>query len=125
MTKKQYLICRLLVSFFTALLVASAVTLGNYIMPLLIIIAGMTILYTCRKKVQDVLADERDYKIAGQASRYVLNAYCLVGAIITIVVFATSRDNSALMLLANFLAYSICLIMIINSFLFKWLSSRK
>ncbi|MFA5127179.1 MAG: DUF2178 domain-containing protein [Patescibacteria group bacterium] len=125
MSKKQYLICRLVVSFFTALLVASAITLGNYVIPLLVIIAGMVVLYTCRKKVQDVLVDERDYKIAGQASRYVLNAYCLIGAIITVVVFATSKDNAALMLLANFLAYSICLIMIINSLLFKWLSSRK
>lgn len=125
MTKKQYLTCRLIVSFLTAMLVAISMVQNNYIIPLLVIIAGMSLLYSCRKKVQDVLADERDYQIAGQSARYVLYFYSFIGAIVSMILFVVAKDNNVLMLLANFLAYSVCLLMIINSIIFKWLNSHK
>jgi len=125
MTKKQYLICRLIVSFLTAMFVAISMVKNNYIVPLLVIVAGMSLLYSCRKKVQDVLADERDYQVAGKSARYVLYFYSFIGAITSMILFVVAKDNTVLMLLANFLAYSICLLMIVNSMIFKWLNSRK
>lgn len=89
--------------------------------------SAMAIMYYCRKqlKTEDVLADERDYKIAGDAARYSIYIFGLFGAVTTFVLMALSEKQQNLYLVSQFFAFSVCFLLLLNAFLFKFLSKRK
>ncbi len=124
MTTKKYLSVRIIAVIIVAALTSYAITIHNYFLPIPVILAWAAFLYIIRRKVTDVIADERDYKIAGQAARYTLTAFSMIG-IITIFILLSYGENSRQYVLGNILASTICLVMLTNAFIFKWLSSRK
>lgn len=75
MTAKKYLIIRLAVAAILAGIVSSSILTGNYILPIVAVAAFAAFLYTMKKKVKEVMIDERDFAIAGDAARYALNLY--------------------------------------------------
>ncbi len=69
MTKKQFKILRLLTVIILSITIGVAVNEDiPYIPPLAILISALLIQFSYRK-VDEIVADERDYKLAGQAAR--------------------------------------------------------
>ncbi len=127
MTLKNYKICRLVIIIVLSASISISITLKNYYLPIIFVVSAWAAMYYCRKqlKTTDVLSDERDYQIAGKASHYTIAIYGWIGAFGTFILLALSKNNPYFYDLSQYLAYSVCLIMILNSFLFKYFSKRK
>lgn len=126
MTKKQYLFCRLAVVIVLSFSISTSLSLGNYYLPLVFMLTAMAVLYYCRKqlKTKDVLVDERDYQIAGRAARYALYIYGWLGAIGTFVLMALADKQGNLYIISQYLAFSVCFLMLANALIFRYLSGR-
>lgn len=124
MQAKTFLFIRLLTAASLAMIVSVSITLGNYVLPLVAMTAAIVFLWTTKKKVQAVLEDELDYKVAGDASRYATTIYAILSAILGIYFMARRADNSAYELLGSVLCYSTCFLMILQSLLFKFLRNK-
>jgi uncharacterized membrane protein len=126
MSKKQYTFCRLAIIIILSASISVSITLNNYYLPIIFVLSAMLGMYYCRKSLQtrDVLADERDYQVAGKAARYAITVYAFIGAISTFVLMALSQKQGELYNLSQFLAYSVCFLMLLNAFLFRYLSKR-
>ena len=126
MTKKQYLFCRLAVIVLLSFSISTSLSLGNYYLPLVFMLTAMAVLYYCRKqlKTKDVLVDERDYQLAGRAARYAIFIYGWLGAIGTFVLMALADKQGNLYIISQYLAFSVCFLMLANVLIFRYLSSR-
>lgn len=80
---------------------AASIIKGNIILPLIAIALVTAFIATIKMKVTDVISDERDYIVAGKASRivYLVTTYALV--IATIIFASFGKTYSA------FFGYSI------------------
>lgn len=124
MQAKTFLFIRLLVAALLAMVVSVGITLGSYILPLIALIAAVVFLWATKKKVQAVLEDELDYKVAGDASRYAIIIYATLATILGIYFMARRAENPAYELLGSALCYSTCFLMILQSLLFKFLRKK-
>ena len=120
MNKKQYTICRLSIIILLSLSIAISISLNNYYLPIILTITAFFIMSYIKKqlKTEDVLADERDYKIAGDSARYTIYIYAFIGVIGAFVLMAISQKEGLLYILSQYLAISVCFIMILNSIIF-------
>jgi uncharacterized membrane protein len=127
MTLKNYKIFRLIIIVILSASISVSITLKNYYLPIIFVVSAWAAMSYCRKqlKTTDVLADERDYQIAGQSARYTIAIYGWIGAFGTFILLALSKNNPYFYDLSQYLAYSVCFIMLLNSFLFKYFSKRK
>jgi len=126
MTKKQYTICRLAIIILLSFSISISITLNNYYLPIIFVITAMSAMYYCKKqlRVDTVLADERDYQVAGNAARYTIYAYGFIGAFGTFVLMAISNKQGNLYVLSQYLAFSVCFLMLLNSFIFRYLNKK-
>ncbi len=123
MSKKQFLAIKLLTMIVLTIVVSTSVVNGFWVLPIISLLATLAFLLIIKKNVKEVLTDERDYKITGDASRYTIYVYSFIGAII--VIFLASLDNLDYQNWINAIAYSICFLMILNVLIFKILNKRK
>lgn len=126
MTKKQYMICRLAIIVLLSFLISLSISLNNYYLPLVFTATAAAGLHYCRKQLKtgEIIADERDYQVAGKAARYAISIYSLLGVIGVFVLMAISHKNGMLYILSQYLAFSICFLMLLNAFLFKYLNKK-
>jgi uncharacterized membrane protein len=112
------------VRIFTAIIVAGVcsvlVVQGNYVLPIIIGITAVTALYAAKKQVKGVLADERDYLVAGKAARWTLCIYTIAAAVGSLVLMALRQNRPDYELAAQILAYSACFLLIVQSLLLKF-----
>lgn len=122
MSLKTYKICRLAIIIVLSASISVSLTLKNYFLPVVFMCTAMAGMYYCKKqlKTSNVLADERDYQTAGKASRYAIYIFSWVAAVGTFVLMALSEKNPALYNLSQYLAFSVCFLMLLNAFLFKY-----
>lgn len=111
------------VRIFTAVIVAAvcsvAAVQGNYILPLIVGVASAIAIYSMKKQVNGVLADERDYQIAGKAARWALYIYTIAAAVISLVLMAMRQNGPEYELAGQIFAYSACVVLIMQSLFFK------
>jgi len=119
MSQKQYLVCRLVITFFLAALIGASITQENFVLPIIAIITAMAVMYYCKKKVKDVLVDERDIKIWYKASRMSVTIFAVLAAIGSIILVALGKDRPEFLLVGYTLSYSVCFLLILNSVLYK------
>jgi uncharacterized membrane protein len=99
--------------------VSMSVVQGNYILPLIIAITAAVVLYIMKRQVTGVLADERDYLVAGKAARWASSIYAILAAAGSMVLMAMRAENPIYETIAQVLAYSACFLLIMQSILFK------
>ncbi|MFA5359504.1 MAG: DUF2178 domain-containing protein [Patescibacteria group bacterium] len=126
MTAKQYKVCRLAIIIVLAMSISISISLENYYLPIVFLLSSSAGMYYCRKqlKTEKIMVDERDYQVAGNAARYTIFIYGWIGAILTFILMAISEQESLLYTLSQYLAFSVCFLMLLNAFLFKYLSKR-
>ena len=124
MDKKTYLAVRVITAMLLAAIVSVSVTQKNYIIPFVAIVAAIALLMAAKKKVNAVLEDERDYYLAGNASRYALSIYCIFAAIGSLVLMAMRDSNPDFGLIGSLLAYSTCGLLILQSIIFKIMTNK-
>lgn len=124
MTIKQYQYVRLAVVIFIAIATSIAINLENFLVPVVAIAIGMLILTIARKKITGILADERDYNIAGTAARYTISVFAFIMVLGVFGFMALKNKNPEFTNIATFLAYLTCALMIINFLIFHFLKTK-
>lgn len=126
MTKKQYKNCRLAIIILLSASISISITLDNYLLPIIFTLSASAGMYYCRKQLRtkEIMVDERDYQTAGKAARYTLFVYGWIGAIGTFVLMALSKKEGLLYALSQYLAFTVCFLLILNAFLYKYLNKK-
>ncbi|PLX26867.1 hypothetical protein C0583_06255 [Candidatus Parcubacteria bacterium] len=127
MTTKQYKICRLAIMIILTISIITSINIGNYYLPIIFLLSSLAGMYFCHKahNPKKALVDERDYQVAGNAARYTIIIYGFLGAIGTFVLMGISQKEGVLYAISQYLAFSVCFIMLLNVFLFRYLIKRQ
>ena len=124
MTIKKYQSLRMGVVILLSSSIAISINLHNYLWPVIAVTVAMLVLYVAKQKVQGVLADERDYIMAGQAARYSLTIFAFLMMIGVFSFLALQDKDPVFADLSTIFAYLTCLLMFINSLVFYFLKTK-
>ncbi|MDI3496609.1 MAG: putative rane protein [Patescibacteria group bacterium] len=126
MTKKQYQICHFIILILLSAAISISFSLQQYYLPLIFVLSAMAAMSYCRHSLKptDVLADERDRQLAGMAASLTLNIYSLIGVVLFFVLMMLSEQQSELFAWAQYLAYSICVLLLLNALIFRYLERK-
>ncbi|MFA6651041.1 MAG: DUF2178 domain-containing protein [Candidatus Paceibacterota bacterium] len=128
MNIKKYKFCRLAIIIALSMSISISISLDNYYLPIIFVLSAAAGMYYCRKqlKTDKVMVDERDFQVHGNAARNTRFIYGWIGAIGTFVLMAASPSKeSVTYLLSQYFAFNVCFVLILNAFLFKYLSKRQ
>ena len=105
---------------------AVSVIIGNPYILLSAVIAGMIVILVLRRRVKEVIADERTYTIAYKAARLTLSIVGIGMAVIGAMLLAFSRDDlSATPAQVGFaLLYATCGLLVINLAAYTYYSRK-
>lgn len=126
MSIKNYKISRVAIIVLLSISISISISLEKYYLPIIFVISASLAMYYLRKqlKTRKVLVDERDYQVAGQAARYTLYIFSWLGAILTFILMALSENNPFLFDLSEYIAFSVCFVLLLNALIFKYLSKK-
>lgn len=113
MTKKQLQIAKALIFIAMVGVAAYAVVSEHYVWLLAGFLVAAMVLVMLRRRVTEVIADERDKHVAGQAALAAMYVFCFLAAIISLAAFAMRDINQTNETIALTLAYSACLVLIV------------
>lgn len=122
MTLKQYGVARIIITALLAALISQAVIINNYYLATAAILIAIGLMLFMKRRVKEVIADERDYEIAGKAARWSIAIFSIAGSVIVLVSMALRQYNPALETIGSIIAYSICLLLLLNSLIFGYMS---
>ncbi len=89
--------------------------LGNWIVPIITIVICISIMIVLRRRVKEIVADERTYAIAGKAARLTMLIGVIGMAITGAILLIISRGESSELTKAGFaLEYAACAWLVIN-----------
>lgn len=123
MTIKKFYVYRMVIAALLAAVMSISITINNYLLAIVSVITAVLIILMLKRNVSEVIADERDYELAGKSARYSMAIFAVMATIITFVLLLFRETNPLYETAASILAYSICGLMIINSIIFKYLRS--
>lgn len=87
MSKKWFLICRGAIILSAATLIGWSIAIGNPIIPVIAVIMAVGLLFLCRRRLKEVIEDERNYRISEKASRSTIRIFAfaivIIGAFLT------------------------------------------
>lgn len=124
MTAKKFLIYQLVLAIILTGVVLASVVIGNYVVPLIAIITAILLMLLMKKKVKEVLEDERDFEIGGKAARYAISIYAGISGIAVIILSALRNHNPSFEIVGSVLAYSICSLLILHIIIYKILEKK-
>jgi len=119
MSKKTFSIYRIIAVIIVSVVVGLSINFGNWYLPVAAIMASWLFLYTLRRRVKEVMADERDYTIAGKASGWAMKIYLSLSVIVGIILYSIGGKEGILFGTATALLYSACFLMLLYTVLFK------
>jgi len=109
MSFKTFTIIRIFVIIIMAGLIGWAVTNGNALIPIPVVIAAMVILLLFRRGVKEIVVDERIYSIAEKASLIAFRIFGIAAAVTAATLIALGWDSSSdLYKIGLTLAYAVC-----------------
>ncbi len=119
MTKKTFSIYKIIAVIIVGVVTSVSVNYGNWYLPIASLITAWVLLYVLRGRVKEVLADERDYRIAGKASGLAMRTYSMSSVIVGLVLYVAGRGNEVFFAIGSVLLYSAGLLMLIYAISFK------
>jgi len=122
MTLKQFKILKLTLVIILAAVVGVSVSWHNYIIPVIAMAAVISLMFYFRRKVKEIIADERDYEIGGRAAGLTIQIYAWLMVLLMFLFMAYYELNPLpeLMAVAATLAYSTCLLLILYTIFFRY-----
>lgn len=120
MTTKTFAVIRTLTAFFLASVMAQAIIYNNYVLAIVAVVGAIVVVMTSKKKVNGVMVDERVIAISGNAARFSINIFSVVGSGLMFVLMFFRDSNQTYYVIASVLAYSICALLLLYSLTFKY-----
>jgi len=125
MTVKQFQGYKIAIVIMLASSISVSINMGNYLAPVIAIAVGMILIRLGRQRVKEVLADERDYTMAGNAARYSVAVFSIIMVIGMFILMALQDKNPEFANIAMLLAYLTCGLMLLNSAVFYFLKAKE
>lgn len=93
MSRRQYMICAITITIALSGVFAFSIAVGNSVLPVIAVVLGMSLTYFCRRRVEDVVQDERTYRIAEKSSMRTIQVLGPTTAVIGVVSLAMSENG--------------------------------
>ncbi len=120
MNRKQFTIYRVLICAVTGALLGYAVSLGNTLLTVIAIVIGIILLNLGRRRVTEVIEDERIYRISEKASRKTLEIFGVSIALIGVSLIALNKYVEA----GCALAFSVCALTLLYLTFYSYYSRK-
>jgi uncharacterized membrane protein len=115
MTFKQFRIVKIVIAAVLAIVVGQAVVAENFLLGGIAVLAAFSLLLILRRHVKEVLEDERDYKIAGDAARWTITIFGVAGWAVSFLLLSFRDTNPYNATAGSALAYAVCAMLITYS----------
>lgn len=125
MTLKQYHQIKLILTVVIAIIFSQAIIFKNYLVPIATLVVSSLVLILLRRRVKEVIADERDYALAGKSASWTIQIYSWIAVVAMFILYAFRDINPSYEPIALTLAYSTCVLMLIYSLLFRFQNKIK
>lgn len=120
MTIKKYQQIKLIIVVLIAIIFSQAIFYKNYLIPIATLLVSSLILIILRRRVKEVIADERDYALAGKSASWAIQIYSWIAVVAMFILYSFRDLNSFYEPVALTLAYSTCFLMFVYSLIFKF-----
>ena len=114
-TPKQFKVIKIVVAMLVASSVAASITYQNYLIPIVVVGIASLIIIFFKGKVEGVLADERDYEVAGKSALLAIQIFGWISMMGMFYFLSAGYE-----VVAYALAYSVCGLMILYAFIFRF-----
>ena len=121
---KQYNAIRLILVVLLAFMFSQALVFRNFFIPVILLVTSSLLIIYLRKQVKEIIADERDYDLARKASFLAMQIFSWIAVVLMFLFYALSDTNSYYYPIAMTLAFSVCGLLILQSFIFRFLSKK-
>jgi len=124
MTISQYKKIRIVLVIAIAMVFSQSIILHNFIVPIAVLAVSSLFLFYLRKRVKEVLADERDYLIGGKSALLAIQLFSMA-AVVTMFILYSMRDANVIYgPIAMTLSLSVCALMMAYSIIFRIKAKR-
>ncbi|HHF58915.1 MAG TPA: DUF2178 domain-containing protein [Thermoplasmatales archaeon] len=118
MNRKQFAMCGVIISAIIGAIVGYSVQIHNFVLPLIAVTAGILILHLLRRKVDEVIEDERIYRISDKASRRTLQVFGIGTALVGTTLISLGRYQE----IGYALNISVCILLILYMIFYAFYS---
>ncbi len=120
MTLKTFKQIQIIAAVIIGITVSQAIVFESFFLPIVTIIVATLVMLILRRRVKEVIADERDYALGGKAALLTLQIFSWL-AVVGMLFFYTFRNtNPSYESIAHTLAFSACFLMIVYSLIFRY-----
>lgn len=122
MSYKQFRFAKIFIAMFIGFASGQAIVLNNYWVIIVAIAIGMALSFFLRGRVKEIIADERDYEIAGKSARYTMTAFSIIGCVLSLVFMSLRHLNPIYETIGSVMAYTVCIYLLCYGLIFNYLS---
>ena len=120
MDLKTYQKWKMGVVFVLALVISQSLVAENFIIPIMAIIVGSLAMFYLKSQVKEVIADERDYLIAGRASLLAMQIFGWFGVILMFILYSQKGINPYYESIALTLSYSVLFLFFVYAIIYRY-----
>ena len=120
MNRKQFALCGAMIAGIIGAIVGYSMNIHNFILPFVAVIGGILALQLIKRRVEDVLEDERTYRISEKASRRVLEVFGTGSALTGVTLITLDKHQEA----GYALAFSACILILLYMIFYAYYSMR-
>lgn len=124
MTLQQFNAARLIIALIVAAVVGQAVVQNKYMLAMAALFIAIILMRLFKRRVTEVIEDERDHEIAGRAALIAMKTFAICGSIVTLVLLSLRQNYPAYEAAGSVLAYATCAILLLYSFVYNYLVKR-
>ncbi len=124
MNLKTYKLCSIIITIALGIVVGWSITTNNYIIPAIAIILAVLAMQLCKKKLTEVLVDERIHKIANKAAMISMRIFTIAAAVTGIVMVMLRDKYPELGPVGYTLSYSVCVFMLLFQAFYTYYSRK-
>jgi uncharacterized membrane protein len=125
MSYKTFRMIQAITAGIIGMVTAVSIVASSWIPPIIVIFLGMAVLFISKRRVKEIMADERTYSIAEKAARVTLTIGIIgmaVAGVILVAIYHT--EDTSLANTGYALEYGACALMIVNSFAYNYYSRK-
>lgn len=122
MTLKEYRKVRWMFVAVVAMIFSQTVFYENYFIPIAVLVLASLVHLYLRRQVKEILADERDYALAGRSALMTLQVYSWIAVVAMFIFYGLKETNPAYEPIGMTLAFSTCLLLLTNAVIFHYIN---